>query len=568
MCLLKNFYDNEQGIVALTLTILFPLIIILLALSLDGSNMFLKQARLSDALREASLGADLLHGQNEKRNYIQNYFKAYFKKGVDFSNITMTEETISNTVNTNTSDTKSQTSADLGNRRIVTTKADISFSSWFSKILGNTDLKVSSKVSIEPVKRVHINADYLFAMDFSLSMTNNGFATRYQNIAFCKPTSPDYDPLVCQKLQTASNRAEVMQAIVAKIINIVNSKPNSSRFGFLPFSAGSQIKKDFTFHTIPLRGERPVETQRKANYFALQVSLKDEFELSDYDFWSGVLDANNARAGGFVGHRIFTNEPYASHEEVENAKRLFNTFTRRFQNIISYDVEDRLYDVIDYEKTLQNMFNPDKAFIFRFFIPGVDTNVGILEARLNGIAYDHYGAAKTRLVNSSLNLNFPFFETSFTQLTNPFSIPVLGQRIRNVEGGELTLVSSALLRGAALLSKGINKERVLFVITDGVDDEPYGRGNPISSARLRAMEERLFSLGLCERIRQGIQAQGGRARIFFINISSKTASKKTLKNYQACAGKNNAAIVNNIDEFLSVFKDFIFGSQSGLFTEK
>lgn len=568
MHLLKNFYDNQQGIVALTLAILFPLIIILLALSLDGSNMFLKQARLSDALREASLGADLLQGQNEKRNYIESYFKAYFKKGVDFSNITMTEGTISNTVNANTSDTKSLTPADSGNRRIVTTQADASFSSWFSKILGNTDLKVSSKVSIEPVKKVHINADYLFAMDFSLSMTNGKFATRYQNIAFCKPTSPDYDPLVCQKLQIASNRAEVMQAIVAKIINIINSQPNSSRFGFLPFSAGSQIKKDFTFHTIPTTGTKPVATVRKANYFALQVSLQDQFELSDYDFWSGVLDDSNAFAGGFMRHRTFNVPPYVDHEEVENAKRLFSAFTRRLNNIITYNVEDRIYNVIDYEKTLRNMFNPDKAFIFRFFTPGIDTSPGILEARLNGVAYDYYGNASGRLVKSSLNLGMPFFETSFTQLTNPFSVPVLGQRISNLEGGELTLVSLAMLRGAALLSKGTNRERVLFVITDGVDNEPYGRGDPTNSARLRTMEERLFSLGLCERIRQGMQARGARARIFFINISSKTASKKTLKDYQACAGKDNAAVVNNIDEFLNVFKNFIFGSQSGLFTEK
>lgn len=565
MYIFKRFYNDQTGMVAITLTILFPLIIVLLALSFDGANMFLKQARLSDALREASLGANFLESEDEKRNYIKNYLKAYFKKDVDFSNITLTEETLSNPArNTATSKNKSESI------KVVTAKADISFPVWFAKIFGNRELKVQSEASIEPANRIDSNADYLFAMDFSGSM-KGGFFTSTKQIGFCKPTSPDYDEAICSKLATAKNRAEVMQAIVAKIITIINSKPNSSTFGFLPFYAGSQIKKDFVYsvRTSLDAGIKPTEVKTQANHYVLQISFKDEYELSDYDFWSGTLDASAAQASGNRLHRLFTQPPYADHPEVGNAQRFLDTFTRRRQSIINANVELRISQVIDYEKTLKNMFNPEKIFTFRFYTPGVDTNPEIAEARRNGVVYDFYGD-KAIFEKSSRQLDMRFFEEPFRTVSNPLALDVLNLKPfgPGYGGGTLTLVSTALLRGAALLTKGKNRKRTLFVITDGSDDEPYGTGDPLATARLSGMEDRLFDMGLCDRFRSGMKAFGGEAQIFFINISKKTESKNTLKKWQACAGKENAAIVENIDEFLSVFKKFLFGSQSGIFTHK
>lgn len=565
MYIFKRFYNDQTGMVAITLTILFPLIIVLLALSFDGANMFLKQARLSDALREASLGANFLESENEKRNYIKNYLKAYFKKDVDFSNITLTEETLSNPArNTATSKNKSESI------KVVTAKADISFPVWFAKIFGNRELKVQSEASIEPANKIDSNADYLFAMDFSGSMSG-GFFTSTKQIGFCKPTSPDYDEAICSKLAIAKNRAEVMQAIVAKIITIINSKPNSSTFGFLPFYAGSQIKKDFVYSvkTSLDPGAKPTEVNTQANYYVLQISFKDEYELSDYDFWSGTLTGEMAQAGGNRLHKRFDQEPYLSHPELGNARRFFDTFTRPRTWIINDNIELRISQVIDYEKTLKNMFNPEKIFTFRFFST-IDTNSEIAEARRNGVAYDFYGDKTATGSKSSRQLDIRFFEEPFRPVSNPLTLDVLNLKPfgPGYGGGTLTLVSTALLRGAALLTKGKNRKRTLFVITDGVDDELYGTGNPLATARLSGMEDRLFDMGLCNRFRSGMKAFGGEAQIFFINISKKTESKNTLKKWQACAGKENAAIVENIDEFLSVFKKFLFGSQSGIFTHK
>lgn len=560
--------------VAITLTILFPLIIVLLALSFDGTNMFLKQARLSDALREASLGANFLQSEDEKRNYIKNYLKAYFKKDVDFSNITLTEETLPNpSINTASSDTNITNSKNKSESiKVVTTKADISFPVWFAKIFGNRELKVQSEASIEPANKIDSNADYLFAMDFSGSM-KGGFFTSTRQIGFCKPTSPDYDEAICSKLARAGNRAEVMQAIVAKIITIINSKPNSSTFGFLPFYAGSQIKKDsvFSMRTSLDPGSKPTEIKRQSNYYVLQVSFKDEYELSDYDYWSGVLTDGAAERSGNKYHRIFDDPPYKDDPEVINARRLYDTFSREQNFIIGFNVEQRLSLVIDYEKTLKNMFNPQKIFTFRFFIPGIDSNKDILEARLNGVSWDFHGDKKHTSDKSSRQLDMRFFEEPFRPVSNPLTLDVLNLKpFGNIDydGGTLTLISTALLRGAALLSTGQNRKRMLFVITDGFDNEPYGTGDPLSTARLSEMENRLFDMGLCNKFRSGMKAFGGEAQIFFINISKKSESQNTLKKWQACAGKQNAAIVENIDEFLSVFKKFIFGSQSGIFTHK
>lgn len=550
---MKKFFSDENGVIALIVAIIAPLIIGLLVLSFDGANMLLKQARLQDALREASLGANTLSNEGEKRKFIESYLKAYFtNKNIDFSNISITASKF-----------KSKNQAgQMEDSEILNSYAEMSLPRWFSKTLLKEETStLKAKVSIEPTNGVDPNVDYVFAMDFSSSM-KAGFFTKTSKIGFCKPQSADYDELICSKLKVGANRAEVMQVVILKIIQTINENPkHSSRFAFLPFYAGSQIQKPFTYNLNI--GGKTSEQSNQASYYVLQVTFKPQYRLSDYDYWSGVLPIGYAVIDN--SHLTFDSPPYVTHEERGAALELFRRFSRPKENLIHSNIENNLPKLIDYEETLRNMFDPSKTFSFRFY-SSQDSNTLIPEARINGVAYDYYGDKKNIFKESMRKLDMKFYEQNFTQVSNPFALDILNQKPFDKDnvGGGLTLVSTAILRGAALLSNGRNKRRILVIITDGIDSESVGSSLG-AEADLLYMENRLFSMGMCQKIREKYKAQGVNVDLFFINISQKNESKNTLKQWQKCAGEKNAAVVENIDEFLKTFKQFIFGNELGRF---
>lgn len=550
---MKKFFSDENGVIALIVAIIAPLIVALLVLSFDGANILLKQARLQDALREASLGANNLSNEGEKRQFIESYLKAYFNnKNINFSNISIAASKFSS----------KKPSGQSEDTEILNAYAEMSLPRWFSKsLLKQEATSLQANVAIEPTNGIDPNVDYVFAMDFSSSM-KSGFFTKTSKIGFCKPDSADYDEVICSRLKVGANRAEVMQVVILKIIQTINSNPkHSSKFAFLPFYAGSQIQKPFTFNLNT--GGKPTEQSTQAPYYVLQVTFKPQYRLSDYDYWSGVLPIGQAVVDS--NRLTFDSPPYAMHEERNAALELFKRFSRPKENLIHSNIENNLPKLIDYEETLRNMFDPSKIFSFRFY-SSQDANTLIPEARINGVAYDFYGDKKNIFKESMRKLDMKFYEQDFSPLSDPFSLDILNQKPFDKDnvGGGLTLVSTAILRGAALLSKGRNKRRILVIITDGIDSESVGSSLG-AEADLLYMENRLFGMGMCEKIRNHYKSQGVNVDLFFINISQKNESKNTLKQWKKCAGEKNAAVVENIDEFLKTFKQFIFGNELGRF---
>ncbi|PAF46964.1 hypothetical protein BKH46_05875 [Helicobacter sp. 12S02634-8] len=555
------FFREQRGAIAIIVAILAPLIIGLLALAFDGASMFVYQARLQDALREATLGAYALQSEGEKRLLIQNYLKSYFyNKNLKFSNIKSITETIA---------TSTQQGANT--QEILTTSADLLLPAWFrTQLDGISQGKLQAMVSLEPTSQGG-DRDYLFVLDFSSSMRAN-FLVKSSEISFCQPQNPDYDPQICSKLNSGGNRAEVMQAIILKIIKTINATQNNrSEFAFLPFYAGSQIQKEHTYALI--RGNHTSSSASKetqqASYYVLQATFKPEFILTDYDFWSGVVTNRYARIDS--SKMNFDAPPYADHPERDRALKFFRAFTQEQSNIIFYNLKEGLPKVIDYEATLQNMFDPQKAFSFRFYST-MDSNPLNEGARINGVAYDYYSRSsniESIIDHSMYGLRIKFYEENFKPIPHPESLKILNEKPfdTKTEGGGLTLVSTALLRGAAMLNQGRHKKRAMIVVTDGVDAEGLAVGDP-SRNPLVDMEERLYAMGLCQRIRDGMRTKGVEAEIFFINIAKKSDSQETLRQWKACAGEGHAEVVENIDEFLNVFKKFIFGNELGRFIDK
>ncbi|PAF43364.1 TadE/TadG family type IV pilus assembly protein [Helicobacter sp. 11S03491-1] len=548
-----NLLKQQDGIIALSVAILAPIIIGLLVIGFDTSNLLNHQARLSDALREASLGASTLKNDAEKRQYIQSYLKAYFHdKNLKFSNIKNTAQTLKKI--------KDQKTQEEENAEIINSYADLSIPGWFRKFIDKQNQNFAqAKISVKS-PNAHIDTDYLFVLDFSESMSRD-FVTKISHIGFCTPNDPEYDEIVCTRLKNSSNRAEVMQAVIYKIIKTINSNPNSqSQLGFLPFYAGTQIQKN-THYDINL-GDKPISRDTTSSYYVLQVTFKPQYRLSDYDFWSGIMTSVWAQNDTNL---TFEKLPYSINPEKQKALNFFHAFSNPQSNLIS-NIETNLPQMIDYEATLENMFDPLKIFSFRFY-NFTDTNPLIPNSRRNGVAYDFYGKKDQISHKSMRSLDMKFYEEDFQPISDPKNFKILNEKPfdASIKGGKLTLVTTAILRGSAMLTKGKNKKRIMIIVTDGIDGEALGKGT--YEERLAHMEDRLFSMGMCKRIKDNFKAKGVETDIFFINIAKKIQSQNTLQTWQKCAGQDNAQSVENIDEFLHVLKSFIFGNKLGKFVE-
>ncbi|PAF43628.1 hypothetical protein BJI48_05070 [Helicobacter sp. 11S02596-1] len=580
-----GFFLQENGVIALIVSIISPLLVALLVMGFDISNYFRMQTRLNEALREASLGADFISNPNARETYVKNFIATYFQgQNITLDNITQHSNT-------------SQIGTEKEPKTISITNyfASMKMGGWFGKFFDkNNQTMLATNATIEAHKRGDGVGEYLFAMDFSDSMNRGSFSkTSIEDLEFCKPDKPqEYDQYVCSRLKNASNRAEVMQAILIKLIKIINeASKNEAAFAFLPFYAGSQMKKTAEFAYYD--GDKlKTTTLKNANYYVLQMTMKPKYRVEDYDFWSGVL--GDAHTLVRSRHMQFKIPPYSNHKDHQNALLFFRDFTRQnsanqdLRNLDQY-LNNNLPKVVDIDASIDNMFDPNKNFSFHFWQPGFD-NGADNGARANGIAYDYFrntyktkdasgsrvpdidGTANEVSRHAARQMQMKFFERDFDKVADPTSLELLNTLPfvvggRRIDGGGLTLVTTALLRGAAMLTKGKNQKRSLIVITDGVDDETL-RPNSDIERELIAMENDFYAHGLCQKIRNGMRARGVDTQLFFVNIANKTESKQTLKRWQSCAGENNAVVVENIDEFLKAIKDFVFGAKFGKFIEK
>lgn len=572
----KTFLKNQKGAISIITAILAPVIGGLLTLSFDGANMLSNSSKLNDALREASLGASTLKDDSSRKQYVVSYLKAYFNdKNLKISDVEITKKT-------------SHKKDKDGNKLIpdsFTYNATLKTPFWFSFNKSEEESEnlaiMSSESNVTEPTSAARSADYLFALDFSNSM-NMGKINLDSDTEICNVKSAEYDREICTKLKNATNRAEAMQAAIISIIKLINTIPNdTSLFSFLPYYAGSQTREPFNYTIAGM--------QRKSDAvnFVLQVSFKPEYRITDYDCWSRILASTEQAV--IQKDLIFSDidknrkpKGCSKKDEKSKALRFFNAFTSAYGSMM-INVKQNLINVIDYEATLENMFYPERAFKFRFLHPAdLNSLVEFPNKRPNGVAYDFYcttsycqnrtGDADVYRniirTKSTQRLTMKFYEEDFKPIKNPFEVPILNEApfLPTVGGGNLTIVSFAILRGAAMLSKGKHKRRVLIVITDGYDGEALQRGD--DDYKLMQIEKKLYDMNICKRVTQGYRHKGIDAEVFFINISKKSESSRTLERFKKCAGENNAFIVENMDEFLKAMKKAISGGKLGEFLNK
>lgn len=550
---IQSFFKDERGIFALIFTLLLPLIMVIVAVSFDGSHLFVKGARLSDALREAAFGASALKDKSKRKAYVQAYLRAYFNKDdIEFSHVFLVDEDV----------LIPNQKGKMEKKQVLAAYADIEFPRWFPKILGSKKIRLSAPTTlIEISENANFQAmDYLFVMDFSESMQSN-FSINTSKISFCDRKSQDYDGSLCARLRLSVNRAQGMQTIVSKLVKIINQRTNyQSHFAFLPFGVASQYKKRYYYEEENTITKTFTQKFVDAFYFVAQITLKDMYVLkaSDYDFWSGVFPkvvAKRLRARDFH----FDSPPYNTHIDRIAAERIFYDFFNSENMSIYKNIAKSINNIVDYEKTLENMFDAHKAFSFRFYNKQMDfyeesSPLIIQKARLNGIVYDWYGTLRP-YNEATKKLGFKFYERDFRSVHDPETLDILAEapfdRQNLGDGG--TMVSLAILRGAAMLAKGRHRKRMMILITDATDGE-----KDVTAPSILDFENNLYDRGLCEKIRQGMKKRGVETEIFIINIEYKSNTRQTLEEWKKCTGKNNSFVVEDVNELFDTLKKIMF----------
>lgn len=548
----QSFLKEERGVFALILALLAPLILAVIVVSFDGSKLFMKGAKLSDALREATFGASALRDKSQRKAYVLAYLRAYFNSDdTEFSNVFLTEE----------SALVPNQKGKMEKKDMLVAYADIEFPKWFSRIIRKKSRLSAFPTLIETSENTKFQAmDYLFVMDFSQSMST-GFSVDVSGISFCNRASQDYDDSLCARLKFSANRAQAMQTVVSKILKIINKSTNyQSRFAFLPFGAGSQYKKRYYYEEENTITKTAIQKFVEVPYFVAQITLKDPYVLnaSSYDFWSGVL---SKRRANFLRVRDFhfDSPPYATHPDRMIAERLFNDFFDEENMDIHKNIRKSINDIVDYDKTLENMFDSNKAFSFRFYNKQTDyyedsAPFTISNARLNGIAYDWYGTLRP-YNEATKKLGFKFYEMDFRPIYNPEHLDILTEipfdRYNLGDGG--TMVSLAILRAAAMLTKGTHRKRMIILITDANDGE-----KAFTARTVLDFEDNLYRRGLCEKVRFGMKIRGVETQIFIINIENKSNTRQTLKEWKKCTGRKNSFIVENVNELFDALKKIMF----------
>ncbi|PAF43619.1 TadE/TadG family type IV pilus assembly protein [Helicobacter sp. 11S02596-1] len=573
---LIRFYQEKRGNFALITAVLSPLIVGLLVMGFDLGHMFLQASRFQDVLREATLGASVLQNKADQQTYIRNFLKASFKnnRDIDFDSITTLDKQVSIPDQNGSPQLKN----------VFSTWANMRLPTWFGRFFdkGASGYKVASMgVSVDTKEKTHglVAADYLFVVDLSSSMKQTFFNSGYSKLKVCQKDSPDYEKTICDKLKRASRRIDALQGAILYYMYKINKEVSGSQFAFLPFTEGSQYQKEINYTKTCKSG---VSTgTRNATYFALQVSFKDEYTLhhSTYDQWSGVLDKKLFEKGQILQSNqdqtmTFDDEPYLSHPDRDAAYAFYKAYALPENGYVNL-IDKNLIDVIDYGKTFRNLTDPDKAFTFRFYndlLDGLDRSHPrciyeivdpAYKGRTNGIAYDFFGLSEAGIGGHSTRSAMAYFEEKLKPIGNDriFKIPLLNNYV-SPEGQETAVILS-MLRGGVLLSRKMgakHRHRVMVIVTDGTNGEQTSQNN----AHRFELETELINRGVCKAFIDGMRRDGGaEGKVFFINIGSKKDTSYFLKRWAQCAGRENVAPVEDIDEMFQALQKALGVSDGG-----
>lgn len=511
---IKNMQNNEYKIknasISISTAIILPLILALVVLSFDGLFLLNKQTKLEQASTEAAILTSAV--KNKKRQELTK----------DFINAYLPDENIEESE----FDENNQTSFTLS-------------SSILSNVLFDKDTSdVQLKAEVLSTKAADIkDTSIAFVLDFSASMSER-FDIKELKKTLCSTSHKSYDEIFCRKI-IASNgvRLVALQAIIEKMLRMIAAQQNpKASFAIVPFAGAVQGS---SAHRFP--------SSFNAIDYIYQVTLKDEYALDDYEKFSGIFPANCVQHDpdySFEGNRL------KNDAQTPNAKRLFEA-------IITDDpcrgsLEENINKVIDYEKTMTNMFDLTKAIKFRFFSSHDESYQTPTEHKKPfGNAWVGVDPKIKSFKENYSGITMKAIETPMQKVSKKLPTNV-APSLTQTGYGSYTSMMSGFLRGVASLASAPNKRKVLLIVSDGTDSGV--------NQQTTELENTFFAKNLCERARQGLKERGAKeVDIFVLNLNDKTQTKDFVARWKTCT--KDTVSVGNFDEFFKTFQEMIVGSK-------
>lgn len=135
----------------------------------------------------------------------------------------------------------------------------------------------------------------------------------------------------------------------------------------------------------------------------------------------------------------------------------------------------------------------------------------------------------------------------------PYTVPLTSslndiKKINSMNIYGFTLISSGMIGGTQVLSKGTAAKKVLVIVSDGMD-EP----RPEAAANIVDISQKLMQMGLCNKIREALTTSSSTGKIAFIGINYDPSS-----DWKSCVGESNYFEPKTVDEFRNAMRRAVF----------
>lgn len=537
---LFSTFTSENGAIAIVYVIIFPFLLAATAVALDGSMILKRKARLADASSEAVLAIaaidnrlidDAARNVNDKiiNEYIGFYFPSRAIENVSLG-VTMTD----NVDEDGYVDYKINITADF---KTLLPLANIGFPAFGEKVsIGNQDNNSGNARKF--ITTNSVPADYVFVVDFSATM----------NIAY---TGSD---------GLATNRLNMLKTVVNDVISgsqHTDSQFALVPFDLgVPFRAKDAVNNTLPYRNE--KNEAGGELVGCSTLYVPKVKFSSD--NIDYDFWANKhivhksyseLDRNrsaifyNFDRSRYLYYRFIVGESLG--ETIEGLEKrswcvlnqqanplagryMFSCekdptrsiFTPTNQNIIDeqYAAVIALIETmrgklsferssiansetIDYAATLDddNIFNTDNVqefiqpwapnmYEYRAF-SGMCQSATKLITVGQGVTQDYAEKEMAKTLDSAKPSAFLIPLT-----TNKIEKEALVNNLMQMQAGGGTDSTSGLLRSVPIIASGMNKKKVIIVISDGEDE-----------ADPAIVAEEFHARGMCDVIKSGLKSE-------------------------------------------------------------
>ncbi|MEE9652820.1 Tad domain-containing protein [Kluyvera ascorbata] len=577
-----NFFRQYQGAITVSAALMMPMLIGFFSVAVDGARFNSERSRLTDALNQSVYAVAVMDNRNatvaDKRDNIDlvsGYLSYYFP---------------TNDVDIN------DASIEVNAKSIYDDK----------NVLQAVDYSVNTSQIAHPIFNLQQEGKVGFQKDVTLRGNGLSGSVRRSTVSQSIPT--DYAFVVdfsSSMTDASAERGLTREALLKKVVRTLGQKVfalnDGSTIGLVPYSTGV---------TTILNKSNYVKNNSKEFGCTYAGKMKDKYNDINWDFWYNKPNSKTfaraytkssqqtissfttltddllknyyidivAAANGYTSDSRATNwlvnEGYCytsstnklicdadSKSSIHNAANS-QELQKNFNNYLDVSRSEADYygiinpTTMDIDGTLSGdyLFNEDnvRTFVaFQNYEVFLDYSSGSKDVTVpfKQACYYAYGDH-----NGSYSHTSSFYSKA-GEVTKPSYYLVDLTDNENVldEFDDMhpfgnTDSLSGLLRSVPMLAKGMNTRKIIFVITDGLDNKPDFR------------QELMARHGLCNVIKEGLKKYPDGtpttdSDIYYISLVKNTSADEWA---DYCVGSENAFIATNLDSLLEIIGNVMF----------